>query len=88
MLAEIAGDADLNRRLQHGLLFVARQDHDLGLRPPLLDGGRRLDTRAVRHVDVEQYHVGAERPGGVDRFLDRPTLADHLNVGLGSKDCG
>ena len=88
VLAQVAGDAGLDGRLQDRLLFIARQDHDLGLGTPLLDGGRRLDPRAVRHVHVEQHDVGPERAGRVDRLLDRPALADHFDVGLASEDGG
>ena len=88
MLAQVAGDACLHRRAQHRLFLIAGQDHDLGLGPLLLDGRRRLDPRAIRHVHVEQDHVRLERPRPVDRLLDGSTLAHHLHPRLGPENGG
>ena len=86
MFAQVAGNARLNRRTQHGFLLVAGQDHHLRSRPLLLDRHGRLDSRAVGHVNVQQDDVGLQRTRGIDRLSHGAPLPHHLDVGLSAEN--
>src|SRR5581483_6159273 len=50
------------------------------------DPSRRLEAVEVRHPDVHQHDVGAQRPDLVDRLTAVRRLADDLDLGLGVED--
>ena len=62
------------------------QDQDAGRSVAGGDPACRLDPVEVRHADVHQDDVGAQRLGGVERGEAVGGLADDLEVGLGVED--
>ena len=48
-------------------------------RPPRRDAADHLDAAAVRHLHVEQHHVGLRGDDAVDRLADRAGVADDVD---------
>jgi hypothetical protein len=82
MLAQVSGHARLDGSPQHRFIFVAGQDHHLGLWQHLFDPGSRLHSGAIRHVDVQQENIRLKRISHLDGLTSTVALADHLDVGL------
>ena len=63
-----------------GLLVVHREDQGSHVGVAVPDAADRLQPVQLRHLDVDDHHVGAEPVDEVHQLLPVARLGDHLDL--------